>query len=43
MYVLIRLRHDKSVPCDAVSGSADALQVSRLIPDTPAHEGDERG
>jgi hypothetical protein len=23
--------------------SADALQVSRLMLDTPAHEGDERG
>ena len=25
-----------------VVGSADALQASRLIPDTPAPEGDER-
>src|SRR6266851_8819453 len=25
-----------------VSVSADACQVSRLIPDTPAHEGDKR-
>jgi hypothetical protein len=26
-----------------VVASADALQVSRLMLDTPAHEGDERG
>ena len=41
--MLIRLKHDISVPLMVVVGSADALQVSRLMLDTPAHEGDERG
>jgi len=33
---------DRSVPVDALGDPADALQASRLIPDTPAHEGVER-
>jgi hypothetical protein len=34
--VLIRLKHDTSVLRDACQCSADALRVSRLIPDIPA-------
>jgi len=41
--VLIRLKHDKSAPLMVVVVSDDALQVSRVMLDTPAHEGDERG
>jgi hypothetical protein len=37
-FVPIRLKQDKAFRLMLVSVSADALQVSRLIPDTPVHE-----
>jgi hypothetical protein len=43
LVVLMRLKHDKSARLMFVVVSADALQVSRLMLDTPAHEGDEPG